>query len=192
MAYIPVSAPCNRSIATFAAILSESEEAPDTATSDMPDAADEVYESLRQFKTRPAQNIAIDSLFIAVGGGLGALCRHTMEVAFNQGVAGFAWGTFGANMIGSFILGVFLAAVAPRLKWKFWSPLIAIGFCGGFTTFSTFGVEFWLYITARHVALGVAYMVASMAVGFFSIWLGHKLGKLAGPAPQRDTEEMPR
>lgn len=80
---------------------------------------------------------------IALGGALGAVTRHGMNVAaFKMLGDGFPWATLGVNIIGSFLMGLFIAIFA-----HYWQPSAAIkmflitGFLGAFTTFSTFSLD---------------------------------------------------
>ncbi|MBM65411.1 MAG: hypothetical protein CMH55_04160 [Myxococcales bacterium] len=72
---------------------------------------------------------------IAVGAALGALLRWRLALIMT-----FPWGTTCANLLGCFILGILVVRVTPQqAMW----PLIAIGFCGSLTTFSTFVFDLW-------------------------------------------------
>lgn len=77
-------------------------------------------------------------LWVAVGAGLGAVLRHLAETVAQRGLEGFPWGTFTANVVGSFVAGFAVASLGPdalddRLAW-----LVVVGGCGGLTTFSGF------------------------------------------------------
>ncbi len=79
---------------------------------------------------------------IAVGGALGTLARYGTDRALVSDPLGFPWATFAVNVTGSFLLGVVVTLVVER--WpptRYVRPFAAIGFCGGFTTFSTLAVE---------------------------------------------------
>src|SRR6202158_4740577 len=84
-------------------------------------------------------------LAVAVGGALGAVTRYLLAVRLYGSLGiGFPWGTFGVNILGSFMLGAVLALVEERGAF---SPevraAITVGFIGGLTTFSTFIYEDW-------------------------------------------------
>jgi len=121
-------------------------------------------------------------LVIAVGGALGTLARYELGQTVVAAATGFPWATFATNTSGSFLLGVILTVVAER--WpptRYVRPFAAIGFCGGFTTFSTFTVE-----AVRRTQLGdprvaVVYLLASLAAGVAAVGLGVLLAR-RGPS----------
>ncbi|HEY0022786.1 MAG TPA: CrcB family protein [Longimicrobium sp.] len=78
-------------------------------------------------------------LLVALGGAAGAVARYGAGrwVGVPAG-AGFPWATFGVNVAGSLLLGIVVALVPPDDPRR---ALLAVGFCGGLTTFSTFGYE---------------------------------------------------
>lgn len=94
-------------------------------------------------------------LWVSLGGIVGACARYFLS-RFVAKIAGtsFPWGTLFINITGSFILGLFLvytterAFVDPR-----WRLLIAIGFCGAYTTFSSYAYESIVYFEQGHWAL---------------------------------------
>ena len=110
---------------------------------------------------------------IAVGGALGTLARYGVERALVAAPNGFPWATFTVNVTGSFLLGLIVTLVVER--WpptRFVRPFAAIGFCGGFTTFSTMMVE--ADQLGRHGRAGTAavYLVASLVAGVAAAALG--------------------
>ncbi len=81
------------------------------------------------------------ALLIFLGGGLGSLARFFIGKNFNNIWPGFPLGTLSVNVFASFILGLFLGAeLSQKLDFNY-KALIAIGFCGGFSTFSTFSSD---------------------------------------------------
>jgi fluoride exporter len=122
---------------------------------------------------------------IAAGGSLGTLARYGVGRALVPAPLGFPWATFAVNVAGSFLLGFILILVVER--WpptRFVRPLAVIGFCGGFTTFSTLAVE--IAQRGQHGRVGIAalYLVASLAAGLVAVVLGMTVARTGiGPPP---------
>jgi CrcB protein len=111
---------------------------------------------------------------VGVGGFLGAIARYAVGLLVARFWSGeFPLATFLINVSGSFVLGFFMALSAERLGLDpAWRLLVATGFVGAYTTFSTFEYE-----TNRLVELGattwaLANVVASVLVGFLAVRLG--------------------
>lgn len=81
-------------------------------------------------------------LAISLGAALGALLRWQLGVRLNSLYPGIPPGTFAANLIGGYVIGMAVAffAQAPDIAPE-WRLFIVTGFCGGLTTFSTFSAE---------------------------------------------------
>ena len=103
---------------------------------------------------------------IAVGGALGTLARYGVERTFVAASDGFPWATFSVNVVGSFVLGIVVTlAVALWPRDRYLRPLVAVGFCGGFTTFSTLAVEVDQRIQHGHMEVAAAFLAASLLAG---------------------------
>lgn len=109
-------------------------------------------------------------LFVALGGALGAVCRYALSLVSVK--ADFPLMTFITNLLGAFIIGVIAGtAVRKNLSSKL-VLFLKTGFCGGFTTFSTFSLEAFnllqkgAYLTAGlYVVLSLVLCVAGVALG---------------------------
>jgi len=89
-----------------------------------------------------------DVLWISIGAAVGANLRYAVSHWIAKALSSsFPWGTLIINVTGSFILGFFLVWTTDRvLADPRWRALVAIGFCGGYTTFSSYAFEtitFW-------------------------------------------------
>ena len=116
---------------------------------------------------------ALRLLAIAAGGALGTMARYGVGRAVVVSPTGFPWATFTVNLVGSFILGALVTLVTER--WpptRFVRPFGAIGFCGGFTTFSTLAVESVQRIQHGRVGLAAVYVAASLVAGMVAAFLG--------------------
>lgn len=124
-------------------------------------------------------------LIVAVGGALGSMARYWLGglVAARLGT-GFPYGTFLVNVTGSFLIGYFLTVATERLALPpTYRLLIAVGFLGGYTTFSTFEYETLRLVEGGGLARGLANVVLSVALGFTACWAGTLLGREA-PLPK--------
>lgn len=131
------------------------------------------------------------ALAIAVGGALGTVARYELAQAEPVTSGHFPWATFTANLIGSFVLGVALVVLVDgRPSSALLRPLVAVGFCGGLTTFSTWMVESVLLTRDGYAATALGYLVVSLAVGFGAVALGVAAARRAGhrPMPAFDPE----
>ncbi len=103
---------------------------------------------------------------IAVGGAFGTLARYGVERAVPAPASGFPWATWTVNVVGSFVLGAAVTLVVERWPGdRYLRPLVAVGFCGGFTTFSTLAVEVDQRIQHGRMALAVVYLVLTLVAG---------------------------
>jgi CrcB protein len=119
-------------------------------------------------------------VMLTVGGALGTNARYFLGrwVMGYTGSAGFPWWTFLINVSGSFLLGVFAALwvehqpEAGRRPYLF----LGVGFCGGYTTFSSFEYEILQRTRGGQWGQAAAYVIASLLVGFAAVALGAWLG----------------
>ena len=103
---------------------------------------------------------------LVAGGAIGTLTRYGVERALPAATAGFPWATFGVNVAGTFVLATVLTVLVARHPGDRWlRPLIAVGFCGGLTTFSTLMVEVDQRVQHGHTAVAVTYLVATVVAG---------------------------
>ncbi len=111
---------------------------------------------------------------IAAGGAVGAVMRHLVarQIMKLAGV-GFPLGTLVVNVVGSFLMGVLVALLVHG--WKVGAELRAflmVGVLGGFTTFSTFSLEFVRLIGREEFGAATAYALASVVLAVTSVLVG--------------------
>jgi CrcB protein len=107
---------------------------------------------------------------VMLGAAVGAACRWLTDrfiQARHDSV--FPWGTFTVNVLGSLLLGMVLAAADGRTALV---ALLGTGFCGGFTTFSTFGVETLRLATDGSGLQSMLNVLASLAAGLAAAFAG--------------------
>jgi fluoride exporter len=121
---------------------------------------------------------------IAFGGGLGALARYGLARALPTRTGEFPWGTFVANVLGCFLIGVLMVLVT-----EVWSahrlvrPFLGVGILGGFTTFSTYAVEVDGLLRSGSVGLAFGYLAGTLAGAMFAVIVAVALTrKLTGAA----------
>jgi fluoride exporter len=112
-------------------------------------------------------------LYLAIGGVAGTLARHGLG-GWVYSVAGtyFPWGTLAVNLLGSLLLGFLsratqVASLSPDLR-----SLLTVGFCGAFTTFSTFSYETVVLLQEGAVARAAFYAFGSVLLGLLALWVG--------------------
>ena len=112
---------------------------------------------------------------VAVGGALGCVSRYVAALAAGPVPAGFPWGTFVINVVGSFVLGALLGALPPGHAGRL---LFGTGFCGGFTTFSTFSTEVVALVERGVWGRAGAYAGGSVVGGVAAAAAGAVVGRL--------------
>ena len=118
-------------------------------------------------------------LWVALGGGLGSALRFGAGELMRRipAFAAFPWGTLIVNVLGSLLIGWFLrwasvAETTPQLR-----AFVAIGLCGGFTTFSTFAAENLAMLQGGQVARAVAHALLSLTLTVGAAFLGYTLAR---------------
>jgi len=117
-------------------------------------------------------------LLVFVGGGLGSVLRFAISKWLNTKENGFPFGTFTANILGSLLIGIILGYAAKNNNLSESQTLfLATGFCGGFTTFSTFAYENQHFLKSGEFNTFALYTIASFVVGFLAVFSGLYLVK---------------
>jgi CrcB protein len=117
-------------------------------------------------------------LLVAIGGGIGSATRYLVGGWFAARFgSAFPYGTFAINVTASFIVGFFLAfaqervSLAPNLRL-----FVAVGFIGGYSTFSTFEYESVRLLQDGEMLLGAIYLLGSVITGGLAVIGGIALG----------------
>ena len=118
-------------------------------------------------------------LIVAIGGGVGSALRYLLQETLHKQIDNFEpYGTFVVNILGCLLLGL-LAGYAEQEKIinSSLNLLLISGFCGGFTTFSTFALQGnTLFISSKPVQ-AILYIGLSVVVGLLATYFGYKLTK---------------
>lgn len=123
-------------------------------------------------------------VLVGLGSAAGGIARHYVGLLLNPKETGFPWGTLAVNALGTLVLSTLAYAVMDRLPAQYRSLylLVGTGFCGGFTTFSTFQWELFRLVQIDRPALALGYLAASLMAGFVGVVAGVGLvllGRLA-------------
>lgn len=126
---------------------------------------------------------------VGAGGLLGAPARYEVALALPAPANAFPLSTFVINVTGSFVLGALLTLVVER--WpprEYIRPFAATGFCGAYTTWSTFMVDTALLLKGGHVTMAAGYVAATLVGGLLAMYTGILVvrGWIAGPGPGRE------
>ena len=114
-------------------------------------------------------------LLVALGGAGGSVLRYLLSNINTS----FPWGTFAVNVLGSFLIGLLVGLMSKGVLSPEMKLLLVTGFCGGFTTFSTFANESFCMMKAGDVLLTALYVGASVIIGILAVWGGMTLSNIS-------------
>jgi fluoride exporter len=124
----------------------------------------------------------ITYLWVALGSAIGGSGRYALSgIVANWTGTAFPWGTLIVNVSGCFVIGIFnaltgvdgLLRVPPNIR-----IFVMVGMCGGYTTFSSFSLEFLNLMRAGESLAAVEYILASVIFCLIGVSLGHVAGLL--------------
>lgn len=120
-----------------------------------------------------------DVVFISIGAVIGANLRFMVSrLALKYLSPSVPYGTLIVNVTGSFILGFFLAWTTERvLASPQWRPLVAVGFCGAYTTFSSYGFETVTLLEQGHYGLATANFLSNNILVLLAVIAGIALAR---------------
>ena len=122
-------------------------------------------------------------LLVCIGSFFGGGLRYVVAL-FHERLTGpsavacglFPWATFAVNVIGCLLIGLFTGIAASGHLPAQWKLVLVTGFCGGFTTFSTFMNENYL-LAKDHLLMLAIYTLASLALGMAALVVGYKMAE---------------
>ncbi|MEU8841257.1 CrcB family protein [Streptomyces roseus] len=126
---------------------------------------------------------------IAAGGALGASARYGASLLWpGAGPGAFPWATFWTNVAGCALIGVLMVLIseggrtAPHPLVR---PFAGVGVLGGFTTFSTYAVDFSRLLDAGEAGRALAYAGLTLVAALGAVWAGAGFTRLATGLPVR-------
>jgi len=108
-------------------------------------------------------------LLVALGGAVGSVGRYLVSKWLESGLP---WGTLTVNVIGCLLIGLLTGLVTKGTLTPEMKLFLVTGFCGGFTTFSTFANESFSMMKAGDALLTALYIGGSVAIGIFAVYIG--------------------
>jgi fluoride exporter len=120
--------------------------------------------------------MSVAGLFwIGLGGALGSILRALIAVTVKSN---FPWGTLLANFVGCLIIGLVIGHESVTADWAHHTRgFVVVGFCGGFTTFSTFSLQTIKQLEAGDLIGAVSNILLSLVVCLCAVWGGIKIAK---------------
>jgi len=116
-------------------------------------------------------------LFVGMGGFLGSILRYLLNYFFSRSLTGYVgFGTLIINVIGCFLLGILVHSAAKMDRD--WFLFLTTGLCGGFTTFSTFGIENTNYLLNGQINEAMINISLSLILGLGATFLGWYFGEI--------------
>ena len=114
---------------------------------------------------------------VAAGGALGSAARYILSVVIQRLFGtGFPWWTLSVNVIGSFIMGVIVTAIA--LRWSVGQAgqaFLTVGILGGFTTFSAFSLDVATLVERDAIVAAGSYIAGSVVLSIAALFAGMAL-----------------
>lgn len=114
-------------------------------------------------------------LYVCVGGGMGAVLRYLLSKINLPFEMPFPIMTLCINFIGAFVIGIVVNAAIKYTLSENIILFLKTGFCGGFTTFSTFSLESMTLIEQKNYIMAVCYIASSILLCMIGVWLGKKI-----------------
>ena len=134
--------------------------------------------------TGPMYDALRNSIFVALGGAAGTLLRHALNLwTFTPT---FPVGTAIENITGAFLLGIITGLLTTMQRSSDWLRAgVGVGFCGGYTTMSTFAADTFVLGIHQTPLIAGGYVAVSLVGGLLLAWLGIAVGRHLGRRRRR-------
>ena len=118
------------------------------------------------------KNIAV----VGAGSFIGGAARYLASLAMKGFGKGFPWATLAVNLVGCFLIGLFGGVFSRTANdGGTWALFLTVGFCGGFTTFSTFSKDALIMLQGGNIWGFAGYVAISLIVGIVLVAAGYYL-----------------
>lgn len=118
----------------------------------------------------------LNLLLVGLGSFAGGMARYAVGLALTRWSAGhLPLATLAVNVGGCLLAGILLGALERHTTAAAWRLLLVVGFCGGFTTFSTFMNETFRLARDGHAPAVLLYAGLSLVLGYAAVWGGYAL-----------------
>jgi CrcB protein len=116
---------------------------------------------------------------VSAGGALGSLARYGVGYALPARPAGFPWATFTVNVTGCLLIGALVVLVTEA--WgghRLVRPFLGVGVLGGYTTFSTYVVDFQRLVDHGAAGAALAYLAGTLLTALLAVYTGARITRL--------------
>lgn len=111
-------------------------------------------------------------ILVGIGGAAGSILRYLAQRQLN---ADFPLGTLSVNILGCLLIGILWALVAKNELSNTWRIALMAGFCGGFTTFSSFTLESLQLLQDNRYLFFIVYIISNVVIGLLATFAGYKI-----------------
>jgi len=115
-------------------------------------------------------------MLVFAGGGIGALFRYMISLFVKNTSSGFPTSTFWVNVTGCFLIGILFSVL--KMDNQNLRLLLIVGLLGGFTTFSSFGMETIQLFNSGNYRIAFFYVILSNICGLGAVYFGTKISSI--------------